>query len=96
MNDNDPNCGTCKDTPYMDRISVYLKSTIVGYTNEHIKALGTVMKFTEKQAHTIMDFAVKRGECLVFEGKREDAVRVVEKLTHIGVRCEARYKGALK
>lgn len=80
----------------MDRISVYLKTGDYPYSPDQIKELASTMKFTIKQSLVVTDFATRRGECLVFEGKREDAVDVVEKLTHIGIRCEARSKGIMK
>lgn len=83
----------CKETTLLDRVSVYLQPIRGEGAGD---TLVNVMGFTKKQAGLAIEFANKRGECLLFEGDRKSAVSLMENLIKRGVPCQARNKGISK
>ena len=82
----------------MERIVVYLQSgNLINTSPEYVA--GTLIKelgFTKKQSDNAIKYASSRGECLIFEGKKEDVINLMDKLNKAGITCRATPRGMLK
>lgn len=87
----------CKDKiPYNQRVGVYL--TEVNRLNRRNIEQTLILDFnyTKSQVNTALKFVDVRGECLIYEGSKEDAQKKVDLLTQRKIKCLAKYKGLVK